>query len=130
MNMIAAEIVPTYLQDPAAGRRRTYRDLLNGMVNHPETRSKKLAALRAVCRSSASTPVVSGASGKIAPRSKPVRFGRSTSVPGSTDTSRGRARGAKERKPLGERMVPASVPMPDITSLPDVGVAIRCAVLI
>ncbi len=29
--------------------------------------------------------------------------------------------GAKERKPLGERMVPASAPMPDITTLPNVG---------
>jgi hypothetical protein len=28
---------------------------------------------------------------------------------------------AKERKPLGERMVPASAPLPAITSLPDVG---------
>ena len=28
---------------------------------------------------------------------------------------------AKERKPLGERMVPASMPLPALTSLPDVG---------
>jgi hypothetical protein len=30
---------------------------------------------------------------------------------------------AKERKPLGERMVPANMPLPLVTSLPDVGVA-------